>query len=85
MTLSIRPVRLKRSVYFRVPNDIVDLIDLEDDAKVSLTLEETDDCHLLVYSVLKMRAPHENSEIAAYSIREAIEQPKNRILPVRRV
>jgi len=85
LTLSIRPVRLKRSVYFRVPNDIVDLIDLEDDAKVSLTLEETDDCHLLVYSVLKMRAPHQNSEITAYTIREAIEQPKNRILPVGRV
>lgn len=53
MTLSIRPVRLKRSVYFRVPNDIVDLIGLEDNSQVILTLEEKSDRHLLVYSVLK--------------------------------
>jgi len=53
MTLSIRPVRLKRSIYFRVPNDIVDLINLEDNSQVTLTLEEKDDRHLLVYSVLK--------------------------------
>ena len=53
MTLSIRPVRLKRSVYFRVPNDIVDLISLEDDSNVTLALEEKNDRHLLVYSVIK--------------------------------
>jgi antitoxin component of MazEF toxin-antitoxin module len=53
MTLSIRPIRLKKSVYFRVPNDIVDLIGLEDDSQVTLTLQEKNDCHLLVYSVLK--------------------------------
>jgi len=53
MTLSIRPIRLKRSVYFRVPNDIVDLINLEDDSQVTLTLEQENDRYLLVYSVLK--------------------------------
>ncbi|HXX72295.1 MAG TPA: hypothetical protein VEI80_01260 [Candidatus Acidoferrales bacterium] len=53
MTLSIRPIRLKRSVYFRVPNDIVDLINLEDDSQVTLTLEQQNDRYLLVYSVLK--------------------------------
>jgi len=53
LTLSIRPIRLKRSIYFRVPNDIVDLINLEDDAQVTLTLEEKSDRHLLVYSVFK--------------------------------
>jgi len=40
-------------VYFRVPNDIVDLISLEDNSQVTLTLEERNDRHLLVYSVLK--------------------------------
>ena len=60
MTLSIRPIRLKRSVYFRVPNDIVDLISLEDNSQVTLTLEEKSDRHLLVYSVLKNK-PAENS------------------------
>lgn len=64
LTLSIRPIRLKRSVYFRVPNDIVDLIDLEDGSEVTLRLEEKDDCHLLVYSVLKAK-PAETVPIPA--------------------
>jgi len=59
LTLSIRPVRLKRSVYFRVPNDIVDLINLEDNSQVTLTLEQENDRYLLVYSVLK--SPFENN------------------------
>jgi antitoxin component of MazEF toxin-antitoxin module len=53
LTLSIRPIRLKSSIYFRVPNDIVDLINLEDNSKVTLTLEQQSDRHLLVYSVIK--------------------------------
>jgi len=48
---------LKRSIYFRVPNDIVDLINLEDNSQVTLTLEEKNDCHLLVYSVIKNVKP----------------------------
>ena len=58
MTLSIHPIRLNRSVYFRVPIDIVDLINLEDDAEVTLTLEERNDRHLLVYSVMKKPLPN---------------------------
>jgi len=53
LTLSIRPVRLNKSVYFRVPSDIVDLIGLENNSHVSLTIEEQGDRHLLVYSVFK--------------------------------
>ena len=44
---------MKKSVYFRVPSDIVDLIELEDNSQVALTLEEKDDRHLLIYSVIK--------------------------------
>ena len=36
-----------------MPNDIVDLISLEANSQVTLTLEEKSDRHLLVYSVLK--------------------------------
>lgn len=54
MTLSIRrPIRLKRSVYFRVPNDIVHLINLDETSQVTLSLEQQSDRHLLVYFVLK--------------------------------
>lgn len=53
MTLKIRPVRLKQSIYFRVPIDIADLIGLDPNAEVTLNLEERDDQFLLIYSVGK--------------------------------
>ena len=53
LTLSIRPVKLNKSVYFRVPSDIVDLIGLENDSQVTLTIDEKNDRHLLIYSILK--------------------------------
>jgi hypothetical protein len=59
VTLSIRPVRLNRSIYLRVPNDIADLIEIGDRAGVTLTFEEHADRFLLVYSVQKETvAPH---------------------------
>jgi len=77
LTLSIRPVRLKRSIYFRVPNDIVDLISLEDNAQVTLTLEERNDRHLLVYSVLKNALPVDGSDAEIYHV--AVQQSAPRI------
>lgn len=53
MTLRIKPVMLKQSVYFRVPNDIADLIGIEPAAEVTMTLEEQEDNYLLVYAVKK--------------------------------
>jgi len=75
MTLSIRPVRLNKSVYFRVPNDIADLIGLEDDSQVTLTLEERNDRHLLMYCVLKARQPENGSRPQVYPI-----APKNLLI-----
>jgi hypothetical protein len=46
---------LKQSVYFRVPNDIADLIGIEPQAEVTLSLEDQSDRFLLIYSVKK---PH---------------------------
>ncbi len=53
MVLKIKPVRLGQSVYFRVPNDIADLIGIRLDADVTLSLREQDDKFLLAYSVAK--------------------------------
>ena len=53
MTLRIKPVMLKQSVYFRVPNDIADLIGIAPAAEVTMTLEEQEDNYLLVYAVKK--------------------------------
>jgi len=55
--LKIKPVKLNRSVYFRVPNDIADLIGIDAEAGVTLNLEEQDDKFLLIYSVTKSQLP----------------------------
>ncbi len=53
MTLKIRPVKLKQSVYVRVPNDIADLIGIDSDTEITLNLEEQVERFLLIYSVTK--------------------------------
>jgi hypothetical protein len=62
---------LKKSVYFRVPSDIVDLIGLEDDSQVALTLEEKDDRHLLIYSVIKTKPLGRGNEPELYPLAQA--------------
>jgi hypothetical protein len=53
MPLTIKPVKLKQSIYFRVPSDIADLIDIQKDAEVMLKLEEQEGQYLLTYYVRK--------------------------------
>jgi hypothetical protein len=53
LTLRIRPIKLKQSIYFRVPNDIADLIGIEPQDEVTLTLKEDEKEFLLTYSVMK--------------------------------
>lgn len=79
LTLSIRPVRLKKSIYFRVPSDIVDLIGLEDNSQVALTLEEKDDRHLLVYSVLKSMPSENGSQTEPIPLVPPLQQSVGRL------
>ena len=68
MTLRIKPVMLKQSVYFRVPNDIADLIGIEPNADVTMTLGEQEDSYLLTYVVKKspiLRDPRKLEQVAA--------------------
>ncbi|MGA8905896.1 MAG: hypothetical protein WB661_12920 [Candidatus Bathyarchaeia archaeon] len=53
MALKIRPVRLKQTVYLRIPNDIADLIGIQPNAELTLNLKELQDTFLLTYSVAK--------------------------------
>jgi len=78
VTLIIRPVKLKRSVYFRVPNDIADLISIEDDSHVTLTLEERNDRYLLVYSVFKNKPLDSSVESEVYPLQVPMQQSTNR-------
>ncbi|HXZ90056.1 MAG TPA: hypothetical protein VEG61_03240 [Candidatus Dormibacteraeota bacterium] len=59
MTLRIKPVRLNQTIYFRVPNDIADLVGLDSNAEVTLNIEEQDDRFLLKYNVTKAPIPQQ--------------------------
>jgi hypothetical protein len=63
LTLRIRWVKRKQSVYFRVPTDIADLIGIHSNAEIALNLKEKDRKFLLIYSVTKpsqaIQQPHE--------------------------
>lgn len=60
-----------------MPNDIVDLIGLEDNSQVILTLEEKNDRHLLVYSVLKSKALDPGLEPETYPLHVPMQQSAN--------
>ena len=53
MPLRIKPVKLNQSTYFRVPNDISDLVEIEPKTEVTLHFEEHDEVFRLIYSVEK--------------------------------
>ena len=53
MPLRIKPVKLKQSVYFRVPSNIAGLIEVGPDSQVTLRIKEQDEQFLLIYSVEK--------------------------------
>jgi hypothetical protein len=57
LPLRIRPVQLRGSVYFRVPNDIADLIEIHKDTDVTMRIEEQNDRFLLVYCIRKSQVP----------------------------
>jgi len=53
MPLRIKPVKLNQSTYFRVPNDISDLVEIEPKTEVTLHFEEHEEVFRLIYSVEK--------------------------------
>lgn len=53
LALKIKPVKLRQSVYVRIPNDIADLIGIDSNAEITLNLHEQADKFLLTYSVSK--------------------------------
>jgi hypothetical protein len=63
MALRIRPVKLKQSIYLRVPSNIVDLIGMDGDAEVTMTLGEQDDQFILSYQVAKSKLQRLSSQV----------------------
>jgi len=53
MTITIKPTRIKQSVYLLIPKSIVDLIEMKKKAKLSLTIKKYGHKHVLEYTVEK--------------------------------
>jgi hypothetical protein len=49
----IKPVKLKQSIYLRIPSDIADLIEIDPEAEITMRIDEQDERYLLVYAVKK--------------------------------
>ena len=72
MPLLIRPVKMNKSIYVRVPNDIAHIIGLDNQVEVSFSFEDIGDELRLIYSLDKSRNQHEqpvnNSTVHASSV-----------------
>ena len=55
MPLLIRPVKMNKSIYVRVPNDIAHIIGLDNQVEVSFTFEDTGNELHLIYSLNKLQ------------------------------
>jgi len=62
MPLLIRPVKMNKSIYVRVPNDIAHIIGLDNQVEVSFSFEDNDTQLRLIYSLNKSELEHANSQ-----------------------
>jgi hypothetical protein len=58
MPLLIRPVKMNKSIYVRVPNDIAHIIGLSNEVEVSFSFEDHDNQLRLIYSLNKSTTEH---------------------------
>jgi hypothetical protein len=70
LTLKIRPVRLNKSIYVRVPNDIADLIGIDGQADVTLRLQDDGDECFLIYAIRKPTATVPKQTAGVYADRK---------------
>jgi hypothetical protein len=61
MPLLIRPVKMNKSIYVRVPNDIAHIIGLDNQVEVSFSFEDMGDELRLIYSLNKSANEHQQS------------------------
>jgi len=59
MPLLIRPVKMNKSIYVRVPNDIAHIIGLDNQVEVSFSFEDIGNELRLIYSLNKSKPEHE--------------------------
>jgi len=51
MTLTIGPIRIKETLYLRIPKDIVKMIDARDETEFSLKIKLNGRKHVLEYQI----------------------------------
>ncbi len=51
MTLTIGPIRIKETLYLRIPKDIVNMIDAGDETQFSLKIKLNGRKHVLEYQI----------------------------------
>jgi len=49
MTIEIKPTKIKQSFYLLIPKSIANLIDIEDNSKLSLNIKNSDKGKILEY------------------------------------
>jgi hypothetical protein len=62
MPLLIRPVKMNKSIYVRVPNDIAHIIGLDNQVEVSFSFEDIGDKLRLIYSLNKSTDENQQPE-----------------------
>ena len=65
MPLLIRPVKMNKSIYVRVPNDIAHLIGLDNQVEVSFSFEDHANQLRLIYSLSKPNSDTANNPAEA--------------------
>jgi len=61
MPLLIRPVKMNKSIYVRVPNDIAHIIGLDNQVEVSFSFEDIGNELRLIYSLNKSKLANQQS------------------------
>jgi len=83
MPLLIRPVKMNKSIYVRVPNDIAHIIGLDNQVEVSFSFEDNANQLRLIYSLNKSTPEQQLVDRPAVDASRVITAPSIRALGTR--
>ena len=81
MPLLIRPVKMNKSIYVRVPNDIAHIIGLDNQVEVSFSFEDNENQLRLIYSLDKSRTEQQRVDNSAAVSQASVSPPAIRAIP----
>jgi hypothetical protein len=77
LPLRIRPVKLKQSVYLRVPVNIAGLVEIDPNSQATLHVKEQEERFLLIYSVEKSQGRDQSEFTSSMQILERSQTSKH--------